>query len=392
MTILRFACFQVRIPRNSPPKIMKPEDYNTDIENSKTVSPASVRTSDPVYPPGGAIGSANHEPMRRKVSWGAVIAGTVVALAAMIVLGLLGLGIGLWSVEPGGEKDTVAGMATGTVIWSVISMLLSLFAGGYVAARMSASWERQNAVLHGVLVWAVATIFMIWGATSAISTVFRTAAGALGSISSGIASMAEKAIPDQMPEINLPDVEMRDLPPELQQTLRRQGMTAENFKRESREAFRNVISKQEQARLRDAATNTAQDILRSPGDAISDIESRIDSLVGQGGVISTEDRTELMQVLENRLGITEAEAEQMAARWEKQAKQVYADAEQALADARKKAIDAGDTMTDAVGKAAIVTMFGLLLGAAAAAGGAAIGRREHPYEDDEWETRHREAV
>lgn len=371
---------------------MNPENSTPNIEPSKTARPASVRPSDSLYPPGGANGHAERQPMRRKVSWGAVIAGTVVALAAMILLGLLGLGIGLWSVEPGGEKDTIAGMATGTIIWSVISMLLCLFAGGYVAARMSATWEKQNAILHGVLVWAVATILMIWGATSAISTVFRTAAGALGSISSGIASMAEKAIPDHMPDFNLPDVQMRDLPPELQQTLRRQGMTAENFKRESREAFHNVISKQEQARLRDAATSTAQDILRSPGDALSDIESRIDSLVGQGGVISNEDKEELIQVLENRLGITKAEAEQMAARWENQAKQAYANAEKALADARQQAIKAGDAMTDAVGKAALVTFLGLLLGGGAAAWGAGLGRREHPYEDDEWETRHREAI
>ncbi len=330
--------------------------------------------------------------MRRKVSWGAVIAGTVVALAGLIVLGLLGLGIGLWSVEPGGEKDSVAGMATGTVIWSIISMLLCLFAGGYVAARMSASWEKQNAILHGVLVWAVATILMIWGATSAASAIFKTAAGALGSLSSGIASMTQKAIPDDLSELSLPDVKMSDLPPELRKTLREQGMTAENFKRETREAFRNVVSKQEQAKLQNAAIDAAQDMIRTPGDTLSDIESRIDRLVGEGGVISGEDREELMDVLENRLGITEAEAEQMATRWETQAKQTYADAEQALADAKQRAIDAGDAMTDAAGKAALVTMLGLLFGGGAAAGGAAFGRREHPYEDDEWHNARRDSA
>lgn len=371
---------------------MKTEESKSDIRTTEEGESATLRTSDPIHPAGDAIHPLDRQPMRRKVSWGAVIAGAVVALAGLIVLGLLGLGIGLWSVEPGGETDTLAGMATGTAIWSVISMLLCLLAGGYVAARMSASWEKQNAVLHGVLVWALATIFMIWGATSAISSVFRTAAGALGSLSSGIASMAEKVIPDQMPNFNLPDVEMRDLPPELQNTLREQGVTAENFKQESREAFRHVVSKQEQARLRDAAINTAQDIVRSPGDAMSDIESRIDRLVGQGGVISTEDREELFQVLENRLGITEAEVEEMVARWETKAEQAYANAEEALAEAKRKAIDAGDAMTDAAGKAALVTMFGLLLGGGAAAGGAALGRREHPYEDDEWQTRHREGV
>jgi predicted nucleic acid-binding protein len=316
-----------------------------------------------------------------------VFAGALAALAAMITLGLLGLGIGLWSVEPGGEVDTLGGMTTATMIWSVISMLLSLLGGGYVAARMSASWEKQNSILHGLLVWSLATVALVWMTTSAVQSIFKSAVGAVGSISSGIASATKAITPDSLPDFSLPDVKMSDLPPELQQTLRDQGMTEENFMRETREAFRNVISKDEQAQMVDSTVNAIEDIIRTPGDAMSDLDSLGDELFGAGGVISEEDRNEAVAVMQRRTGVSEQEAEQMLERWETEARETFNEVKDSLQNAREKAMEAADTATDAAGKAALVAFVGLLLGAGAAAGGAALGRREHPYEDDDYADR-----
>jgi|GEM_PF-511003 len=325
--------------------------------------------------------------MMRKVSWGAVIAGALAALAVMITLGLLGLGIGLWSVEPGSEVDTLGGMALGTTIWSVISMLLSLFAGGYVAARMSASWQKQSAVLHGLLVWSLATVALVWMATSATQSLFKTAVGTLESISSGIASATEAVVPDSLPDFSLPEVAMDDLPAELRNTLREQGMTAENFKDEAREAFRNVISKDEQAQIRDSVIGAAKATIRNPSNAMSQLDSLGDELFGANGVISEEDRNEAVAVMRRRTGVTEQEAKQMLKRWETEARQAFEEVKDTLLEAQEEVIAAADTATDAAGKAALVAFFGLILGAGAAAGGAAMGRREHPYEDDDYANR-----
>lgn len=358
-------------------------------ENTNMTDEAIDRrdTVDTTDRPIGRHPAEDTSPVRRKVSWGAVIAGAVTALAVMITLGLLGLGIGLWSVEPGGEVDTLAGMTIGTAIWSVISMLLSLFAGGYVASRMSAAWGKQNSILHGILVWSVATVALIWMATSATQALFKTAVGAVANISSGIASATKAVVPDSLPEFDIPQITMSDLPPELQKTLREQGMTEENFMRESREAFRNVISKQEQARLRDSAMNAAKDIIRTPGDAGKDLKQLGDKMFGPGGIISEEDRKEAIAVLERRTGVTEQEAIQMVENWESKARQTFEGAQENLQMIQKKAIDAGDAATDAAGKAAVAAFVGLILGAGAAAGGAALGRREHPYEDDDYAER-----
>lgn len=358
-------------------------------EDQKITTETDVVRTEPSVAPVHPIGQRHtgvSGPERRKVSWGAVIAGALTALAAMITLGLLGLGVGLWSVEPGGEPDTLGGMTAGTVIWSVLTMLLSLFAGGYVASRMSATYDKQSSVFHGLLVWSLATVGLIWLAASATQALFKTAVGAVGSISSGLASAAKAVTPDSLPEFQLPEISMNDLPPELQQSLRNQGMTPENFKAESREAFRNVISESEQAQIREDVMATATDIIRTPGDASSDLKALGDDLFGPNGVISQEDRDEAIAVMQRRTGVTEAEATQTLERWETKARQTFDSAQQSFQTAQEKVVKAGDAATDAAGKAAIVSFLGLLLGAGAAAGGAALGRREHPYEHDDYLT------
>lgn len=325
---------------------------------------------------------AGSETYRRKVSWGAIIAGAIVAVSTVISLGFLGAGIGLWAVEPGGDPDSISGMATTGAVYLVIAQLVALFVGGYLASRMSAAWDKQNAIMHGVVVWALATIASIWLAASAVSSIFYTSVSLVKGAASAVSTAATEVVPDDLPNFKMPEVRMDMLPPRVQDALRRQGITADNLKTETREAFRNVISRKEQAEAREIATDAAVDIIRTPSDAVSVVNAAIDDLVGKGGVISEEDRTELISVMEQRLGITKSEAETMIDRWQQQSQQVYEDATQALEKAKQDAIDKGDAATDALGTASIWSFIALLLGLVAAGGGAAVGRRPHPMEDD----------
>lgn len=76
------------------------------------------------------LSDVSNETIRRKISWGAIFAGSFVAIAVTILLGFLGVGIGLWAVEPGGESDSIGGMATTTMIYLIIAQLAALFVGG----------------------------------------------------------------------------------------------------------------------------------------------------------------------------------------------------------------------------------------------------------------------
>lgn len=86
-----------------------------------------------------------------RVSWGAIFAGAIIALATQVVLTLIGTAVGLATLNPAtGENPTGTTLGVGAAVWLVISSLVSLFLGGYVAGRLG---ETFNGWLHGLATW-----------------------------------------------------------------------------------------------------------------------------------------------------------------------------------------------------------------------------------------------
>src|SRR5438067_13612573 len=83
-----------------------------------------------------------------RISWGSIFAGAIIALATQLVLTLIGMAIGLATVNPA-SVDTPSGSAVGLgdTIWLLISSLLSLFFGGYIAGWLGGTF---NGWLHGL--------------------------------------------------------------------------------------------------------------------------------------------------------------------------------------------------------------------------------------------------
>ena len=322
--------------------------------------------------------------MARSVSWGAIIAGSLIGVGVMILLSLLGVGIGLSVADPAEPGSNVAGVSIGAAIWFVLSQLVALFAGGYAASRLSANLGKQKAWLHGATVWAIATLGLVYLAVSGAGAIISTGFSALQSTGGAIASATQAVIPDDvdLPSFDAPDVALSSLPPSVQNALRRQGVTAENLKREARQAFNAVVSERERQQAQSIATDTVRDVVSSPSDAIADVEAAIDDLVGRGGVFSGEDRQEFLTQVEQRLGISPEEAEAFVANVETQAKQAADEAQQALAAARERAVQAAQAATEALSTAAFWAAVASLLGLIAAALGAAAGRRSDPVEED----------
>jgi hypothetical protein len=133
----------------------------------------------------------------KRVSWGAIFAGTVVALVVQIVLTLLGLSIGLGVVSQSPTTGTLGGIGIGAGVWLVVSTLVSLFIGGYVASRLAGSPTRQDGAWHGVVVWAFATLLSVYLATSAVGTAVSGISGLLGQglqiATRGVTSVAPEA-------------------------------------------------------------------------------------------------------------------------------------------------------------------------------------------------------
>ena len=90
-------------------------------------------------------------PVRSRISWAAVVAGSLLALASVALLNLLGAAIGL------SINDNVSGrsLAIGAVVWTVLVTAASLFLGGFIASQMTTGENKIEGVLYGLLVWAL---------------------------------------------------------------------------------------------------------------------------------------------------------------------------------------------------------------------------------------------
>ncbi|MGL4550123.1 MAG: hypothetical protein ACRC33_02955 [Gemmataceae bacterium] len=122
------------------------------------------------------IGVEDVFPVRSRISWGAIVAGAVVALSCYFVLILLGTAIGVTTAATTDTPVTdrgVAYYATGAVIWATLAMLVSLYAGGCVAGQLSVGETRNEAIVYGVVVWgtvvAMQMLLMSAGAKSGFS-------------------------------------------------------------------------------------------------------------------------------------------------------------------------------------------------------------------------------
>lgn len=316
----------------------------------------------------------------RRVSWGAIFAGTVIGLAMIILFTLLAIGIGAATVDPAsGQTPSAAGSLTGSAIAFAVIQLVGLFVGGYAAARLAGIHLRLGSMLHGVAVWALATFAMFWLATTTIGTIAGGLASTLASAAQGAATAVQAAIPDDLSLGDLPDLDMQSLPPELRRTLEQQGITLEQAREQTMAAFREVISSEEQSEARDIAVETAQEILRDPARADQALEDMADQLFGgQGAVLSDEDRQEALAQMQERLGISEAEAQQMIDQAQEVVQQAQAEIEQAVEQARTQAAEAAEATASAVSGAAFSAFVASLLGLIAAVVGGLLGRPREP--------------
>jgi hypothetical protein len=133
-----------------------------------------------------------------RLSWGAVFAGVVIAVAVQLVLGILGAGIGLTMVDPvEGTTPGAAGFGIGAGIFWLITTVIALGAGGYAAARVAGVHDRFDALVHGLVVWGVTLILTLYLLTSVVGGIiggaFRTVGAVAGAAGSTVGTAAPAA-------------------------------------------------------------------------------------------------------------------------------------------------------------------------------------------------------
>lgn len=118
-----------------------------------------------------------------RVSWGAVLAGVVLALVVQFLLNMLGIGIGIATLDPGaGDNPAASTFSIVAGLWFLVSGIVAAYAGGYIAGRLSGSSFGSTAALHGVTSWAAATLVVMYLLTSAVG-------GIIGGVFTGVTSL-----------------------------------------------------------------------------------------------------------------------------------------------------------------------------------------------------------
>lgn len=129
----------------------------------------------------------------QKVRWGAVFAGLVIALVTQMLLTVLGVAVGLTAVDPR-QGTPGSEFGWGAAVWGVVSLLCSLFVGGYVAGRLSGVFRKGEGAMNGVLVWALLMLATVWlvssGVGSLLSGAFSVVAGVTQAAGTAVAQGA----------------------------------------------------------------------------------------------------------------------------------------------------------------------------------------------------------
>lgn len=265
-----------------------------------------------------------------RISWGAILAGLVAAFIVQMIMEMLGMAIGLATINPETEAQAVGpNFGTAVVIWLASTTLLSLFTGGWVAARLSGARDMIDAFLHGFVTFGVVMlatfVLLTSGATSLINGVSNT-------ISSGLGLIGQSAA---------------DIAPDVQRAVDLQLTTEDGIREEVNTLLPEGAELSSSANLRVAV----EDLLAT--------------------IIAGEDtatiREELVTSLANQTELSQAEASQRVDQW-------IASVERTATRAQEAAERVSGDIADALAATAGVIFAILIVGLFAAGAGSLVGR------------------
>ncbi len=296
------------------------------------------------YPEGAASAPPNvttgevQSPSVKRISWSAILAGVTVAVAAQLVLSLLGAGIGLGLVDPlAGDTPGAGSFGIGTGLWWLVSNLLALAAGGYTAAWLAGNTLRFDGMLHGLVTWGVTLLLTFYLLTTALGGLIGGAFTVVGGVTSGAASAAGEGLRAAAPQV----AAMTSVTPEQ-------------------------ILEQAKAYLQPANPDPAG---MTPEVAQREIAMAMPKLAA-GGEQATQARERIVAIMAAQLQISPADA---ARRFDEAQAQIADTAREAMQTAKV----AADETASAASNAAFLGFVALVLGGAAAVfgGSLAVQRR-----------------
>lgn len=292
------------------------------------------------------------------VSWGAIFAGAAGAASLSLILLLLGTGLGMSSISPWasqGASATAVGVAA--ILWLTFTQIAASGMGGYLAGRLRTKWAGVHTdevyfrdTAHGFLAWAVATLLTAALLSSVVGSILGAGAQAGATVVGGAATAATAAGGAAASQ-GASDASAGPMNYFIDSLFRRDaGSTA---------------PASTDAGAAPAALSATPD--RSAASTNTEV-SRIFLNSIRTGALPPEDAKYVGQVVAQRTGLSQQDAE-------KRVNDTYAKAQAALKDAQAKAKEAADAARKASAYGSLWLVISMLIGAFVASFAATYGGR-----------------
>ena len=302
----------------------------------------------------------NPAPPASAVSWAAIVAGAAGAAALSLILLILGVGLGLSSVSPwSGQGAAASTFGISTIVWISFTQLAAAGMGGYLAGRLRTRWAGVDAdevyfrdTAHGFLAWAIATLVTAALLTSTIGGIVSGGVQASAHMVSGAASTAANAIP-ALSAANRPDGVLAD-----------HGYFIDGL-------FRKSMGVPTPDAAASAPTGVSKDEAASSSFSSSSFTEagRIFASAMGKGTLPADDVKYLGQLVAQRAGISQADAE-------KRVTEAFRRLQASAQDAEAAARNAADKARKASAYSALWLFVSLLIGAFCASLAATYGGRQ----------------
>jgi hypothetical protein len=296
-------------------------------------------------------------PWHKRISWGAVFAGVVIAVAIMVVLNLLGLAIGLATIDPAtGETPGGRTLSIGAGIWWIVSALIALYVGGWVASRLAGAFRSETGTMHGLLVWATSTLAMLWMGTTAVGALVGGTFNALGT---GFQVAGQAAATGAETVARGAETVARTAP----------GREGESAFHEIRQELQELLggARTPEGAAREAAAPRTEPAPQ-PTQADRELSNLIEAIVRSGDVDDVDTQDAARQLAE-RTGISEQEAEAKIESWRGSVQRAKAKAGRTVEELKEEAVEAGEKTAKSLSMASFWAFAALLLGAISAGAG-----------------------
>jgi len=317
-------------------------------------------------------------PLKKRISWGSIIAGVVTVFAISILLSILASSIGLLQFDPQ-SSDPASGIGTTIGVITVLSLILSMAAGGFVAGKLAGA----DGIIHGFIVWAttmiLAVVFMAMltvGTVKMVGNILGSVTSMAGNVLSGVGSVVEGAgsgvanvAEGLFGDIDFSgDTDSKEVRQDIRQALKKSGV------KELQPEYLNSQMKM----VKSDFDKSVKKLVTNPNDAETIINGFLDRLSNRTeGITQNIDRDDLTRAIANNSSLSKAEVDKAADEYIElidkakvqgqeqieNLKQNIEEAKQELQALKQKALEETDKASNAAGRAGMISFFALLIGA-----------------------------